>query len=31
VVKRRDAEDAVFEAEVIEAQQVDWRRMERAA
>jgi type VI secretion system protein ImpH len=28
---RGDAADAVFEAEVIEAQQVDWRKMEKAA
>jgi type VI secretion system protein ImpH len=31
VVSRKDAADAVFEAEVIEAQQVDWRKKEKAA
>ena len=29
--RREDAADAVFEAEVIEAQQVDWRSKEKAA
>jgi type VI secretion system protein ImpH len=31
VIQRQDAADAIFEAEVIEAQRVDWRKMERAA
>jgi type VI secretion system protein ImpH len=31
MVSRKDAADAVFEAEVIEAQQVDWHRTEQAA
>ncbi len=31
LARRNDAADAIFEAEVIEAQQVDWRRTERAA
>jgi hypothetical protein len=31
VIQRHDAADAIFEAEVIEAQRVDWRKMERAA
>ena len=31
VTTRDDAADAVFEAEVIEAQQVDWRKSEEAA
>ncbi len=31
VIQRQDAADAIFEAEVIEAQQVDWRKAEHAA